>query len=511
MEVPDRRALARCPGAVRQVEQYLTSASIGGPPTAPGSGCWPRCSPTPMRWASWTGSPRSTPPSLGCISTVPPFRGSRGAVSNYRDPRLREPADHAIGRSRGGLTSKIHLVADGRGRPLNLILTPANINDTTMLVEVIGGIRVARPGPGRPRGRRPAVVLADKGYPSRGQPGLPGHPADQGEHPRPRRPARRPANAGACSRRPAARLRCRPLPSPQRRRNSILQPAQELARHRHPHRQDRPQLPSRHPARRDLDLDQDRLNQHALGVVGAKVARPAMLGGHQRPGDRVRSGRSPSPSPQPASPSRRRAGAGQSLGSTVPVFAIRCLWTGTALRAPPPSSPRTSGSPHVDRVSCGRACGFSRPHISATETRETLMTRTTVHRPTSSINHHRILSAAATAGLVGTLLAVTLGSASAMPGRGDPPPAPVPVRRPDAARTRPLRRARLLHHTPHDEPSPAPRAAGLLHLRPLTRHGGLERIPATTRDGGSRADDPRRTPAEASQPGSRPRPRRPPS
>ena len=55
------------------------------------------------------------------------------------------------------------------------------------------------------------------------------------------------------------------------------------------------------------------------------------------------------------------------------------------------------------------------------------MNRTPVHRPTSSINHHRTLSAAAAAGLLGTLLAVTLGSASAMPGRGDPPPAPVPT------------------------------------------------------------------------------------
>ncbi len=52
------------------------------------------------------------------------------------------------------------------------------------------------------------------------------------------------------------------------------------------------------------------------------------------------------------------------------------------------------------------------------------MTRTTVHRPTPSINHHRALPAAAAAGLLCTLLAVTLGSASAMPGRGDPPPAP---------------------------------------------------------------------------------------
>ncbi|MFZ4896499.1 IS5 family transposase [Plantibacter sp. Mn2098] len=42
-----------------------------------------------------------------------------------------EPPDHAIGRSRGGLTSKIHLVADGRGRPLSMVLTPGNINDTT--------------------------------------------------------------------------------------------------------------------------------------------------------------------------------------------------------------------------------------------------------------------------------------------------------------------------------------------------------------------------------------------
>ena len=52
------------------------------------------------------------------------------------------------------------------------------------------------------------------------------------------------------------------------------------------------------------------------------------------------------------------------------------------------------------------------------------MTRTTFHRSTSSINHHRALSAAAVAGLVGALLAVTLCSASAMPGRGDPPLAP---------------------------------------------------------------------------------------
>ena len=50
-----------------------------------------------------------------------------------------EPVDHAIGRSRGGPTTKIHLACDGHGRPLSVVLT--------------GGQRQrlhhVRPGPGR--------------------------------------------------------------------------------------------------------------------------------------------------------------------------------------------------------------------------------------------------------------------------------------------------------------------------------------------------------------------------
>ncbi len=50
-----------------------------------------------------------------------------------------------------------------------------------------------------------------------------------------------------------------------------------------------------------------------------------------------------------------------------------------------------------------------------------------VHRPPSSIRDRRTHFAAAGTGLVGTLLAITLGSASAMPARDDPPSAPVPA------------------------------------------------------------------------------------
>ena len=46
---------------------------------------------------------------------------------------------------------------------------------------------------------------------------------------------------------------------------------------------------------------------------------------------------------------------------------------------------------------------------------------------TSTINHRHASYAATVTGLVGALLAVTLGSASAMPGRGDPPSAPAPA------------------------------------------------------------------------------------
>lgn len=90
--------------------------------------------------------------------------GTQGAGSNYKKLGP-EPADHAIGRSRGGLTTKNHLVCDGKGRPLAFLLTPGQSADTSMLIPTLEQIHV--PGhTGRPRSR-PDRVLADKGYPSK--------------------------------------------------------------------------------------------------------------------------------------------------------------------------------------------------------------------------------------------------------------------------------------------------------------------------------------------------------
>ncbi|MET9425747.1 IS5 family transposase [Streptomyces sp. NPDC006540] len=78
-----------------------------------------------------------------------------------------EPDDHALGRSRGGLTTKIHLACDGRGRPLAILLTPGQRHDGICARPLLERSRVPRTGLGRPR-CRPDHVIADKAYSSRG-------------------------------------------------------------------------------------------------------------------------------------------------------------------------------------------------------------------------------------------------------------------------------------------------------------------------------------------------------
>lgn len=75
------------------------------------------------------------------------------------------PVDEALGRSRGGFSTKIHLACDGRGRPLSVVVTAGQRNEGPELGTLLDAIRVARPEgtPGRPR-KRPRRLLADRGY-----------------------------------------------------------------------------------------------------------------------------------------------------------------------------------------------------------------------------------------------------------------------------------------------------------------------------------------------------------
>ncbi|MFF3148086.1 IS5 family transposase [Streptomyces sp. NPDC057927] len=74
--------------------------------------------------------------------------------------------DEALGRSRGGLTTKIHLVGEGGLRPLAFLITPGQWGDAPQMIPVLERVRVPRVGGGHPH-TRPDHPSADKAYSSR--------------------------------------------------------------------------------------------------------------------------------------------------------------------------------------------------------------------------------------------------------------------------------------------------------------------------------------------------------
>jgi putative transposase len=123
--------------------------------------CSPRCASTrPWLRRRLRGCCRSTRPACALISTRPvpastSPRPAQGARSNYRN-LPGEPADHALGRSRGGWTTKIHAVTDHCCSPLTMLLTPGQAGDNPMLEPLLVAHRQHDP--------RQFRLLADKAY-----------------------------------------------------------------------------------------------------------------------------------------------------------------------------------------------------------------------------------------------------------------------------------------------------------------------------------------------------------
>ena len=57
-----------------------------------------------------------------------------------------------MGRSRGGLTSKVHAAVDANGLPVRLVLTPGEVHDNRLCSVLLAGLRPQ------------TIVLADRGY-----------------------------------------------------------------------------------------------------------------------------------------------------------------------------------------------------------------------------------------------------------------------------------------------------------------------------------------------------------
>jgi transposase len=135
-----------------------------------------------------------------------------GAAANDKN-RPAGPGREALGRSRGGLSAKIHLAADGRCRPVARILSPGQHGDCPRFIPLMDAVRIARRGPGRPR-TRPGRRAGRQGVLVGGQPRLPAQARDQDGHPGEGGPEETP---------PRPRPRGRPPPC---RRRRALQGAQ---------------------------------------------------------------------------------------------------------------------------------------------------------------------------------------------------------------------------------------------------------------------------------------------
>jgi transposase len=136
--------------------------------------------------------------------------------------RKKGDSNEAIGRSRGGLTTKIHAIVDALGNPLAVSLTGGHVHDVTQAQVLTQEIE-------------PAALLADKGYDSDGFI----------EHLEVRRI--KPVIPPRANRKtPRVRLRALLRAQP---RGTFLQQHQALSRHRHPLRKDCQKRPRRRPPR----------------------------------------------------------------------------------------------------------------------------------------------------------------------------------------------------------------------------------------------------------------------
>jgi Transposase DDE domain len=138
---------------------------------AAGKRSWIRCGPAVMRVKGSNGRSARTPLWSARTSTPlapagsPPLTCPRGALANDKNPGGGKAGREGLGRSRGGLSTKIHLAADRRCRPIARITTPGQHGDCPQFIPLMRAIRIGRRGTGRPR-TRPGRAMADKAYSS---------------------------------------------------------------------------------------------------------------------------------------------------------------------------------------------------------------------------------------------------------------------------------------------------------------------------------------------------------
>jgi len=98
------------------------------------------------------------------VSMARPFELPAAAPAGEKNQDPQEPDDHALGRSRGGLGTKIHLLCDGQGHPLHFDLSAGQVHDSSMLNEVLVGADDALLNEHGVAMAWPVKLAGDKGY-----------------------------------------------------------------------------------------------------------------------------------------------------------------------------------------------------------------------------------------------------------------------------------------------------------------------------------------------------------
>ena len=103
---------------------------------------------------------------LWCIdgTSVRGTRSAAGASKKSTACHPEEPSDHGLGRSRGGFGTKIHLLVDGNGMPLEVEATAGRAHDSKRLEPILKKVHVKQKRV-RPKSR-PKRLAGDKGYSS---------------------------------------------------------------------------------------------------------------------------------------------------------------------------------------------------------------------------------------------------------------------------------------------------------------------------------------------------------
>src|SRR3990172_798092 len=149
MGATHRRALAGFTGAVWSMGQRLQPLS-----------------PVERSWGMGSGAVRTADAGrlAGRTGLGDPFCGweHRARPPACCRSKKSTPAAEALGRSQGGLSTKIHVRCDGKGKPITFLLTPGQQHEITVAERLLEQGAIRR-GNGHLR-IRPKRVAGDKGY-----------------------------------------------------------------------------------------------------------------------------------------------------------------------------------------------------------------------------------------------------------------------------------------------------------------------------------------------------------